>query len=88
MPMGSPSMLQPNGTDIAGEPVRSKGIAARNALRGGTLWPLTSSSVELWGWATTALEETMKQFVEQIEPLLTQADRLRMQARLALRKGA
>ena len=34
------------------------------------------------------VEETMKQFVEQIEPLLTQADRMRMQARLALGKGA
>ena len=34
------------------------------------------------------VEETMKQFVEQIEPLLTQADRLRIQARLALGKGA
>ena len=43
-PMGSPFADQPKGTDIAGEPVRSDGIAALGALRPDTFWHSMSNS--------------------------------------------
>ena len=52
---GSPSPLVPNGTDMAGEPVRSNGTNALRAFLGGALMPSTSSSDALHGWAGTTL---------------------------------